>query len=203
MLFLDAHTGIVLHRKYIKNETNALYSEGLDFLRTHGVHIEAVVCDGHTGLLKSISSRLVQMCQFHMYQIIKRKLTAHPRLECGKELLDLCHKMFHLHKEDFTREFAEWCERWNKFLAERTTLTTGGTTYTHRGLRSARKSVNYHLQWLFTFEDYKRLRIPKTTNRLEGVNSRLKRAVKEHNGMNEANKRKVIDAFLNSTKSRN
>jgi len=98
-----------------------------------------------------------------------------------------------------------WHEYLNsrRTLAERTTLTTGGTTYAHRGLRSARKSVNYYLQWLFTFEDYKRLRIPKTTNRLEGVNSRLKRAVKEHNGMNEANKRKVIDAFLNSTKSRN
>lgn len=31
MLFLDAHTGIVLHRKYVKSETNALYSDGQDF----------------------------------------------------------------------------------------------------------------------------------------------------------------------------
>lgn len=39
-----------------------------------------------------------------------------------------------------------------------------------------------------------------TTNMLEGYNSKLKRALQNHNGLNEANRKKFIDGFLNITK---
>ena len=52
-----------------------------------------------------------------------------------------------------------------------------------------------------TYEDYTELQIPNTTNLLEGFNSQLKRALHNHNGLNEANKKKFIDGFIN-TKSR-
>jgi len=104
-------------------------------------------------------------------------------------------------KSEFTHRFDDWCIRWDKFLAERTTLATGGTTYTHRRLRSARKSIKAHLRWLFTYEDYPALGIPNTTNKIEGLNSRLKKVLRAHNGMNETNRKKVIDAFLNSLRN--
>jgi len=198
MLFQDAHTGAVLQRQYVSSETNAAYREGLDAIRSRGTVIKAVVCDGHTGLLASITECPVQMCQFHMFQIVRRKLTGRPRLECGRELLSLCRGLFNMGKSEFTHKFDGWCSRWDKFLAERTTLATGGTTYTHRRLRSARKSIKSHLRWLFTYEDYPTLGIPNTTNKIEGLNSRLKKVLRAHNGMSETNRKKVIDAFLNS-----
>jgi len=73
MLFQDAHTGAVLQRQYVSSETNAAYREGLDVIRSRGTVIKAVVCDGHTGLLASITECPVQMCQFHMFQIVRRK----------------------------------------------------------------------------------------------------------------------------------
>ena len=39
-----------------------------------------------------------------------------------------------------------------------------------------------------------------TTNLLEGFNSQLKRALHNHNGLNEANKKKFIDGFINTKK---
>lgn len=198
MIFLDACTGRVLHRMYVRSETNALYLSGLEHIRSCGTEILAVVCDGHTGLLSSISECPAQMCQFHMFQIIRRKLTNNPRLQCGRELLSLCRRMFRMSKEEFKDEFNIWCTRWEKFLSERTVLVNGTTTYTHRKLRSARRSVKTHLPWLFTWEKHTEAGIPKTTNKLEGVNSQLKKMMRAHNGMNEKNRKKVIDALLNS-----
>lgn len=198
MIFQDAHTGASLHRMYVSNETNALYRMGLEHIRSCGTDIKAVVCDGHTGLLSSIKECPVQMCQFHMLQIVRRKLTNSPRLGCGQELLGLCRRMFGMSRLEFSAGFDGWCARWDKFLSERTVLANGATAYTHRRLRSARRSVKAHLPWLFTYEDFPSFGIPNTTNKLEGVNSRLKRMLREHNGMNATNRKKVIDALLNS-----
>ena len=77
---------------------------------------------------------------------------------------------------------------------------SGKTTYTHRRLRMARRSIKTHLKWLYTYENYTELQIPNTTNLLEGFNSQLKRALHNHNGWKEANKKKFIDGFINTKK---
>lgn len=201
MIFLDAKSGAVLHRMYVRNETNDLYRHGMELIRSRGTEIKAFVCDGRTGLLASITECPVQMCQFHMLQIVRRKLTNSPRLTCGRELLGLCRHMFTMGRKEFLAGFDGWCSRWDKFLPERTKLVSGKTTYTHRRLRSARKSIKAHLGWLFTSEDFPSLGIPPTTNQIEGVNSRLKKVLRAHNGMSETNRKKVIDAFLNTLKN--
>lgn len=200
MLFQDATSGKILYRKFVKNETNKDYLSGLEYIQAGGTKIKAVVCDGHTGLLQAITSCPVQMCQFHQLQIIRRLLTNKPHLPASIELLALARKMFTVGKDQFLMEFDKWCARWKDFLDERTTLASGKTTYTHRRLRTARRSIKTHLKWLFTYEEYAEINIPNTTNILEGYNSQLKRALLNHNGLNETNKKKFIDGFLNITK---
>lgn len=200
MLFQDASSGKILYRKFVKNETNRDYLDGLRYIAERGTIIKAVVCDGHMGLLQSIHFCPVQMCQFHQFQIVRRLLTNNPHLPAGVELLTLIRRMFSLRKDEFITAFMKWCEKWKEFLAERTLLASGKTTYTHRRLRSARRSVKTHLKWLYTYEEYPELEIPNTTNLLEGFNSQLKRALRNHNGMKEVNKKKFIDGFLNIKK---
>ena len=98
--------------------------------------------------------------------------------------------------KEFTSGFDKWCNEWKRFLDKQTLLISGKTTYTHRRLRSARRSVKTHLKWLYTYEEYSELEIPNTTNRLEGFNSQLKRSLRNHNSMKEINKKKFIDGFL-------
>ena len=51
-----------------------------------------------------------------------------------------------------------------------------------------------------SYEEYPKLEIPNTTNLLEGFNSQLKRALHNHHGRKETNKKKFIDGFLNMKK---
>ncbi len=52
MLFQDAASGRILHRKSVKNENNKEYLDGLRCIEEGGTRIKAVVCDGHVGLCK-------------------------------------------------------------------------------------------------------------------------------------------------------
>ena len=54
MLFQDASSGKILYRKFVKNETNRDYLDGLRYIAERGTMIKAVVCDGHVGLLQAI-----------------------------------------------------------------------------------------------------------------------------------------------------
>lgn len=200
MLFQDATSVKILYRKFVRNETNKEYLSGLEDIKAGGTKINAIVCDGHTWLLHSITSCPVQMCRFHQLQIIRMLLTNNPHLPANIELLALTRKMFTIGKERFLMEFDKWCAYWEDFLNERTTLISGKTTYTHIRLRTARRSIKTHLKWLFKYEEHKELNIPNTTNMLEKYNSQFKRALINHNGLNENNKKKFIYGFLNITK---
>ncbi|WP_444543838.1 IS256 family transposase, variant Zn-binding type [Prevotella dentasini] len=200
MLFMDAESGKILHRKYVRNETNRDYLDGLNHIEEFGTEIKSVVCDGHTGLLQAINSCPAQMCQFHQLQIIRRLLTKDPHLSAGIELLKLVQSMFPMKKNEFISLFNKWCEDWEDFLNERTVLLSGKATYIHRRLRTARRSIRTHLKWLFTYEEHPELNIPNTTNRLEGFNTHIKKALLNHNGLNDINKKKFIDGLLNTKK---
>jgi hypothetical protein len=105
MLFQDASSGKILYRKFVKNETNRDYLDGLRYIAECGTMIKAVVCDGHVGLLQAISFCPVQMCQFQEFQIVIRLLTNNPHLPAGVELLTLMRSMFSLRKEEFITAF--------------------------------------------------------------------------------------------------
>ena len=52
MLFQDAASGRILHRKFVKSETNKDYLDGLRSIQEGGTQIKVVVCDGYIGLCK-------------------------------------------------------------------------------------------------------------------------------------------------------
>jgi len=166
ILFQDASSGKILYRKFVKNETNRDYLDGLRYITERGTMIKAVVCDGHVGLLQAISFCPVQMCQFHQFQIVRRLLTNNPHLPAGVELLALMRRMFSMRKEEFITAFDKWCDKWKEFLNERTLLISGKTTYTHRRLRTARRSIKTHLPWIYTCEEYPDMQIPNTTKKV-------------------------------------
>ena len=101
MLFQDASSGKILYRKFVKNETNRDYLDGLRYIAERGTIIKAVVCDGHMGLLQAIRFCLVQMCQFPKNQIVRSLLTNNLHLPTGVELLALMRRIFSIEKEEF------------------------------------------------------------------------------------------------------
>lgn len=197
MLFKDAITKENLLKYYVEYETNALYKRGIEELKSEDFEIVAIVCDGRRGLINSFSDIPVQMCQFHQAAIIRRYITKKPRLPASIELQNIVSMMKETDKESFEGALDLWYCRWKPFLDERTiNEKTGKTHYTHKRLRSAYRSLHTNLPWLFTWYEYIDLKIPNTTNALEGHFADLKNKLRNHNGLSLARKKKFINGFL-------
>lgn len=197
MLFKDAITKDNLLKYYVKSETNNLYAQGIQELKDKGFQIMGIVCDGRRGLLQLFDDTPVQMCQFHQSAIIRIYLTKKPKLLAAKELMAVVDLMKQTDKESFEGVLNEWHVKWENFLNERSiNQTTMKTFYTHKRLRSAYRSLKHNLPWLFTWYDNIELKIPNTTNAIDGHFADLKNKLRNHNGLSLPRKVKFIDEFL-------
>jgi hypothetical protein len=197
MVFKDSITGNYLHKQYVKLETNKLYLAGIEEIRRRGISIQSIICDGRKGLFHLFGNIPVQMCQFHQVQIINRYLTRKPKTIASVELRALVLKLTKTSKTDFIPLMNDWHKKWESYLKERTVNTdTGKSHYTHKRLRSAWLSLKRNVSWLFTYEDFKELRIPNTTNGLDGSFADLKNKLRNHNGLSMSRKKKFIDGFF-------
>jgi len=197
MVFKNSLDGVVLYKQYVRYETNALYLAGISEIRRRGIAIEGIVCDGRQGLFGLFGDIPIQMCQFHMIQIVLRYLTRKPKTQAAIELKKLTLKLTKQTKYEFINCLNNWHLRWCDYLNERSkSPSTSKTTYTHKRLRSAYLSLIRHLPYLFTFEEHKELIIPNTTNALDGQFANLKNKLRNHNGLSKVRKMKFIDGFF-------
>ena len=196
MLFKDAYSGKNLYKVYVKTETNQYYADGIDYLVRHSYTIKAIVCDGRRGLLQLFPNIPIQMCQFHQVAIIRRYLTKKPKMQASKELWEHVLLLSRTDKESFEGGLNAWHHKWNDFLNERKLDGQGKKRYVHKRLRSAYRSLKTNLPWLFTWYDNMHLKIPNTTNAIDGHFADLKNKLRNHNGLSIARKKKFINEFL-------
>ena len=197
MLFKDAHTKENLLKYYVKTETNKLYIQGIKELQSKGFEVLAIVCDGRKGLLESFDKTPVQMCQFHQVAIIRRYITKNPKIPASIELKEFVAILKMTDKESFEGGLELWFTKWESFLNERTTNPkTGKSHFTYKRLRSAYRSLKTNSKWLFTWYENYDLKIPNTTNAIDGHFSDLKNKLRNHNGLSKARKIKFINEFF-------
>lgn len=196
MVFKDSLSGQILYTQYVKHETNRLYLNGIEEIARRGIKIQSIICDGRKGLLQLFDGIPIQMCNFHQVAIIRRYLTKKPRMQASKELWELALLLVKTDKESFEGSLGEWYLKWTHFLDERKIDQKGKSRYVHKKLRSAYRSLKTNISWLFTWYDNIELKIPNTTNAIDGHFSDLKNKLRNHNGLSIARKMKFIDEFL-------
>ena len=199
MVFRCAKRRRNLFWKFVSVETVTGYIDGLMELKRRGFRIAAAVCDGKKWLCEALSARRIptQLCQFHLMKTVTRYLTRRPELEAGVELRHIMLGLPRTTEAVFTEALRLWRERWSEFLKEKTVdLETGRWQYTHRRIRSAFVAMTNALPFLFAFERYPDLGIPRTTNTLDGTFSHLKQKIRVHRGLNKRTERKMIEAIL-------
>jgi hypothetical protein len=197
LVIMDAASGLVLWKKYIKKERLVDYRQGVDFIESQGYKISGIVCDGLKGMFQIFSSHKVQMCQFHQVAIIRRYITINPKLEAGKELKQIVKLLTKTDKESFVGLFNDWLAKWDSFLKEKKLdPETGKSRYVHRRLRSAYLSIKRNLPYLFVYLEDISLNIPNTNNKLEGTFTELKNKLRNHNGLSKENRKRFIDEFF-------
>lgn len=189
-----------LYWKEITTENKEVYEEARRFLEAAGFDIRAVVIDAKHGIKEAFSQAVVQICQYHQKQIIRRYLTSKPKTVAGMELKLITDALIKTDEQLFTQLLTEWHEKWKEFLKERTfAQDSKHWWYTHRKLRAAYRSLNTNLPYLFNYQKYPELCIPNTNNSLEGYFGKLKKLLNNHNGLKRARRYKLIEAILSSS----
>lgn len=197
LVAMDAQSGQVLYRTYVKRERIKDYLECVQFIESQGFVVKGMVIDGMRGLFQAFSKYQVQMCHFHQRAILKRYLTASPKLEAGKELLALSKQLSGATEQMFMHLFEQWENTWNDFLNERNVNPlTGRSHYVHKRLRSARRSLKTNMPYLFVYQLNENIGLPNTNNRLEGKFTDLKKNLNNHSGMSKENRKRFIDGFF-------
>lgn len=198
ILFRDSDLKENLWWKYVDTESESYYREGRDFLLRMGYTILSVTCDGFSGNIPVFKDFPLQMCHFHMKQIVIRNVTLKPQTEAGQVILAIIKTLTYTDSETFASRLRNFHFKYINFLNEKTYHPEGGWSYTHDGVRRAYFSIVHWFTYLFTFEKNKR--IPNTTNTCDGHFSHIKDIVRIHRGLNKFLKQKVLDSiFLEST----
>ena len=187
--------------RYVETEKLSFYLEGLFKLVSLGYSFKSFTIDGRKGLIsllqKHFPSVPIQLCHFHQVAIVIRYITMKPKTECGKELRKLILNLKSLSKKDFVEQFKNLQNTYKIFLKER----NDQNQFKHKSLRSALRSIKTNLPYLFTFEDYPELNIPKTSNSCEGSFGHWKYKVKLHRHLESKRLKQLIDNLLGFKKN--
>lgn len=111
LLALDEHSGFPLYLAFIENETASDYEKAIRSIEERGYTIFGIIIDGKKSLFTLFSDYQIQMCQFHMKQVIRRYLTQNPRLKAARGLKGLLDTLTVSSGRDFKINYAQWKEK--------------------------------------------------------------------------------------------
>lgn len=185
--------------------TDEIYEEireDLECLKTLGVQLSSITCDGHPSILKAIKKVfpkvVVQRCLFHVQHHAETKLSKHPRSIAGIELLHLVKQISRIKtetdKQYWLRALVDWDSCHQPFIQEHIVDESNKKRYIHTDLRSARISIIRALPNMFHFIGLPA--IPKTNNGLESFFGHLKDNLSIHRGLTNEHRKNYIKWYL-------
>jgi hypothetical protein len=169
----------VIYFKEIKTESIQHFREGLIAVRDCGYYtINSITVDGRRGYINNIRKLLgnipIQMCIFHQKAIVRRYITDRPRSEVGIKLKNIMNNLCksncsELHQE-FIDQFYALKDQYHYILQQK----NSEGNYKYSNIRSAFRSIDQNMIYLFTYSDHHYQNIPPTNNHLEGLFGHLK-----------------------------
>jgi Transposase, Mutator family len=193
---------VQLYRTSSQEKFREIYQD-LKALKSLGVQIYSVTCDGHKSILKAVAkaypTAIIQRCVVHVKRQCRAYLSSRPKLQASKELLFISTQIAAIKTQ-------EQCSLWllqlhNWYQIHRDTLMEQSFNplkkdywYTHKGLHQAYTLISNALPHLFTYLNDPE--IPATTNRLESFFKHLKEKLLLHSGLRLEAKRNFIKWYL-------
>lgn len=161
------------------------YDVATDTLEAMGYTVQAAVIDGRRGVRQMLERKgiPVQHCQFHQLQTITQCLTRRPKLIANQELRTVALMLARTTKPAFEAALDDWHKTHGDWLKERDPITR---QFTHKRTRRAYFSLRRNLPYLFTYQDEnlaaKDVKVPNTTNALDGRFGAWKTKLRAHRG---------------------
>ena len=129
LLALDSRTGKPLYMVFVKSETVKDYEDAVSSIKERCYIIRGLIIDGKQSLFRTFPGYHIQMCQFHMKQIIRRYLTLNPKMHANRELKDLVGRLHKADEADFKKDYQEWKEKWKDTVAHKSLHKDGNALY--------------------------------------------------------------------------
>jgi hypothetical protein len=170
--------------KAVANESAVEYREGRVALERAGFTLIAAVVDAKHGTRQVFSGIPVQICHFHQAKIVTTYLTNTPDHSSAQELLNISHSLPRLTEIKLKRKLICWKKRWINQLLK------------NLRLRSAYRSLCHNLPFLYTYQKFPEFNIPNTTNSLEGTFGQMKQKLKNHRGLKQHRRHKLVNELL-------
>lgn len=203
VLYLDHDTRYVqLHRTTTQEKFGEIYQD-LKVLKSLGIDVYSVTCDGHKSILKAVAkaypNAIIQRCVVHVKRQCRAYLSSKPKLDASISLLKIVNKTTHIEQQEqcslWLLELHNWYQEYsNVLLEESVNETTLKAWYTHKGLHQAYTLLFNALPNLFCYLNDDQ--IPKTTNRIESYFKHLKGKLLLHSGLRYEAKRNFIKWYL-------
>lgn len=190
---------VVYYQFLTSTEKTADYEACVDELRNQGFTIQAAVIDGRRGVREMLERKAipVQQCQFHQLQTITQCLTRNPKLTPNKELRAVAQTLIKTTKAEFQASLDAWYETYGDWLKERDETSKH---FIHRRSRRAYFSLRRNLPYLFTCKDEELARqgikVPNTTNALDGRFGVWKTMLKAHRGCTKERTITILRSFF-------
>ena len=190
MCYQDHDDGYTQLIRFTDGEHYEEIKEDISNLIKLGVQIESFTTDGHKSILKAIKKAMpdviVQRCLVHIQRMCLLWITRYPKHTASLELRRLVLLLLKIKTENdklyWTKEFALWYERHQKYLNEKTVHPESGRYwYKHKLLRRSYSTIKRALPNMFHY--LKNPAIPSTTNGIEGFFSHLKNHLDLHRGL--------------------
>lgn len=188
-LVIDSVSQKIIGRRYISKE-NLIESEMLfRELKKRGLEPGYAVIDGHKQVRKALEmvwpEIKVQRCLYHIQREGMRWLRTYPKTEAGKELRyllsGLCEIRNKQERNKFIENFESWKQRHLEFVKD-----LPSTSVAYKDLKKTMSLITYAMPDMFRYLEDKN--IDSTTNKLEGLYSRLKAAYRKHRGLIKQNR---------------
>lgn len=191
----DLTNKVNLTWRFVQKENQLAYSSLVQTCIDSGVTLLGIVVDGKDSFFHSFGGIPIQMCHFHMAQILRKYLTKNPTLECNKQLWKLWYERKEHNENTFRLELMKWFFRYGEELLEGyINLDTKSWEYSKERTLKGYKSLRRFTRYLFTYQSSRW--IPRTNNSIEGVNSDLKNKMRNHNGLRWDRLAKAIHFYL-------
>lgn len=198
LVFKDNITKEILLWKHIQSERAKDYKQLLNRLLDLGYTVQSVTIDGKRGLYKVFKDYPVQMCHFHQAKTARRYITKRPKLLASKDLQKIMYRLKETNRKNFSKKLDEWYENYRDFIEEKSiNPDTDKSHFTHYKVRAAYKSLRANLQYLFIRKEHPNIKIPNTTNTLDGGTFKpMKSLLNMHTGFDKSLKLKIVDEYL-------
>jgi AraC-like DNA-binding protein len=193
---------VQLYRTSSQEKFREIYQD-LKALKSLGVQVYSVTCDGHKSILKAVAkaypNAVIQRCVVHVKRQCRVYLSRKPKLQASKELLAISNQLTAVKTQQecsyWLLSLHNWYQLYRDTLLEESVNEQSGDYWkTHDRLHRAYTLLYQAIPNLFCYLNDPE--IPATTNRLESFFKHLKEKLLLHSGLRLEAKRNFIKWYL-------